>query len=335
MMKIEVAPDRPPNFFVLLTVGALVLSLLIKQLAGISGWALAIVVIALNSLVLSADSYVLKRNGFKAPTVWIILVPIYLWQRANLLRDKTRPYFWTWVAVFVLFVSVPVPLRTPPRLSSQVEAGSTGYRTTSTSPQVPQQDWARPTISQAQTFYDLGRKTAETLSSTPNWNKLALTEVGKLILKIEKYAPWFVTEEGWLYDVESVDPSAESFSWLAFLTPCAHMFALGMEEHFANRPPLTSGQIGERLNEVTNKVDIAFFRVAEITGVEAWDITWNVTVSQRGIALGDGTLAPVDGGMFLLDNVPMWAKWEFSKIAVPLDHIPIQRGQPLTVEVYT
>jgi len=288
MVQIEIVPNKPPSSFAWLTVGVLIFSLLIEQLVSISGWILTVLVITLNSLALSADSWVLKRSGLKAPTAWIILVPVYLWQRANLVKDKTRSYFWAWTVVFLLLIGVGV--YKPPQTASpsfpQAEESLTKYHSASGLSSVGQQDWARPTVSQAQLFYNLGREIAEIWSSSPEWQEVALTEMGKVMLAVIRYWFWYVTENGWLYqDIGSMDTSVKALSWLAFLTPCAHIFALGVEEYFAGQPPLTPDQIDERLKEVTNKVDLAFFRVTENPG-ESWDITWNVTVLQRGIVLG-------------------------------------------------
>lgn len=55
-----------------------------------------------NTVVCYLDERKLKTAGHKAPSNWmVLLVPIYLWQRANLLGQK-KYYFWAWIATFAL-----------------------------------------------------------------------------------------------------------------------------------------------------------------------------------------------------------------------------------------
>jgi len=54
------------------------------------------------------DEKKLKSAGHKAPSSgWVLLIPVYLWKRANLLGQKKR-YFWGWIAALLLSLFIDV-----------------------------------------------------------------------------------------------------------------------------------------------------------------------------------------------------------------------------------
>jgi len=57
------------------------------------------------------DTNAIRGSGNRAPAslVWCLLPPVYLWIRANRLR-QSKSYFWAWVACGVLAVVVDQPL---------------------------------------------------------------------------------------------------------------------------------------------------------------------------------------------------------------------------------
>lgn len=60
--------------------------------------------LVLNVAILFFDQYKLQKQGFSAPQKWwVILVPVYLWKRAELL-DHSKNYVYAWVAAFVLTI---------------------------------------------------------------------------------------------------------------------------------------------------------------------------------------------------------------------------------------
>lgn len=76
--------------------------LAVAVLERLTGWSLWWLAIGLNTGLALADEYFLKKSGHPAPDKWwTLLVPVYLWQRAQLLRQPLH-YFWAWMASFAL-----------------------------------------------------------------------------------------------------------------------------------------------------------------------------------------------------------------------------------------
>lgn len=62
------------------------------------------VYLLLNVAILLFDEYKLKKSGYTMPGKWwIVLIPVYLWKRAELL-DHPKNYVYAWVATFVLTI---------------------------------------------------------------------------------------------------------------------------------------------------------------------------------------------------------------------------------------
>jgi len=59
-----------------------------------------------NIVLCILDERKLKAAGHGAPsTKWCILIPVYLWKRANILGQK-KLYFWAWGAAFLLSFAI-------------------------------------------------------------------------------------------------------------------------------------------------------------------------------------------------------------------------------------
>jgi len=100
--------DPVNSVFAWLLVGVPILGVVIEANAASQAWpALAIV----NTLLVYFDRQQLQAARRKAPSfLWgLFLVPVYLWKRADLLR-QSQAIFAVWCVVFVLSVIVPVPL---------------------------------------------------------------------------------------------------------------------------------------------------------------------------------------------------------------------------------
>ncbi len=66
-----------------------------------SYWLYTYVSIGAYILCCSLDERHLRKSGFKAPSAfWVLLVPVYLWQRDSLF-GRWRPRFWLWCAALV------------------------------------------------------------------------------------------------------------------------------------------------------------------------------------------------------------------------------------------
>lgn len=84
------------------------LSMALTYITGMSAAETVIVGVGINSVLCFVDERRLKQAGYNTQKLgywWLILIPVYLWKRATLMRDG-RPYFWTWLAVMVLTVTV-------------------------------------------------------------------------------------------------------------------------------------------------------------------------------------------------------------------------------------
>lgn len=66
------------------------------------GWFALII----NVILCVIDERRLKAAGYAAPeTYWAVLIPVYLWKRANLI-GHSKNYFYAWIAGFVLLMLV-------------------------------------------------------------------------------------------------------------------------------------------------------------------------------------------------------------------------------------
>lgn len=71
-------------------------------LEAITGSALTWLYLAANIALCILDERRLKAAGHEAPSSWwCILVPVYLWKRAGLLK-QSKKIFWCWIAAFAL-----------------------------------------------------------------------------------------------------------------------------------------------------------------------------------------------------------------------------------------
>ena len=60
------------------------------------------------SILCTLDIKSLNSDGHQGPNIaWLLLVPVYLWQRASLLKQAPQ-YFWVWIVAFILSVFVTV-----------------------------------------------------------------------------------------------------------------------------------------------------------------------------------------------------------------------------------
>ena len=91
------------NRFVWALVGVQIIGALLGLLFDINiGWLILII----NVILCVVDERRLKAAGYAAPeTYWAVLIPVYLWKRANLI-GHSKNYFYVWIAGFVLLVIV-------------------------------------------------------------------------------------------------------------------------------------------------------------------------------------------------------------------------------------
>ncbi len=91
------------NRFVWALVGVQIIGALLGLLFDINiGWLILII----NVILCVVDERRLKAAGYAAPeTYWAVLIPVYLWKRANLI-GHSKNYFYAWIAGFVLLVIV-------------------------------------------------------------------------------------------------------------------------------------------------------------------------------------------------------------------------------------
>ncbi len=74
----------------------------------ITGRGLAGLYLLANIVCLALDEKKLRAAGQKTPVIWwVFLIPVYLWKRAVLLKQK-KHYFWAWVAAFVLSIMIGI-----------------------------------------------------------------------------------------------------------------------------------------------------------------------------------------------------------------------------------
>lgn len=63
-----------------------------------------------NVLFCLLDERKLTKAGHKTPDSWlVIIIPVYLWQRATILKQK-RSYFWVWIIGFIFSFLVEIEL---------------------------------------------------------------------------------------------------------------------------------------------------------------------------------------------------------------------------------
>lgn len=59
-----------------------------------------------NTVFCILDVKHLKSDGHQAPNVaWLLLIPVYLWQRASFLKQSPH-YFWVWIVAFILSIFI-------------------------------------------------------------------------------------------------------------------------------------------------------------------------------------------------------------------------------------
>lgn len=100
------AANDVDNRFVWWLVGAQLIGGVIQLFAGETNLSWAF--LGLNVGLCVADERRLKQAGHSAPSSWwALLVPVYLWKRANLLKQK-KTYFYAWMAAMVVSLSLAV-----------------------------------------------------------------------------------------------------------------------------------------------------------------------------------------------------------------------------------
>lgn len=91
------------NIFVWLVVAVPVAGIAIELIANRQ---LAWVYLVLNVILCSVDAWKLENARRPSPSAWwCLLIPVYLWQRATLLKQK-RIHFWAWIAAFVVSIGI-------------------------------------------------------------------------------------------------------------------------------------------------------------------------------------------------------------------------------------
>ncbi len=99
----ELLTDVMDNKYAWLIVIAPIIGLIFELIAGED---LIWIYFLLNVVFFSLDYKELKGRGLDMPHIaWVILIPVYLWKRANLLGQK-KHYFWGWVVVFLLSLAL-------------------------------------------------------------------------------------------------------------------------------------------------------------------------------------------------------------------------------------
>lgn len=69
-------------------------------------WISFVIAILLYGLFLGLDRVDLKEARIEVPFAswFIVLVPVYLWKRADVVHDKDRTHFWAWATImYVLY----------------------------------------------------------------------------------------------------------------------------------------------------------------------------------------------------------------------------------------
>ncbi len=89
------------NLYVWLVVAVPILGIIIQQYTGV---VLMWIYLALNIVFCILDERKLKSAGHVAPnTVWAFFIPVYLWKRANFLKQK-KLYLWCWIIALSLSI---------------------------------------------------------------------------------------------------------------------------------------------------------------------------------------------------------------------------------------
>lgn len=115
----QLPPLAPPplqsittdNKFAWLLVTVPILGLFAYLLTGMSSiWVFIVILFVLNTIFLMQDHKTLQSNNHEVPKKgWNNLVPVYLWNRAKYLSQKSF-YFWAWIVSFsfsILMVFAP------------------------------------------------------------------------------------------------------------------------------------------------------------------------------------------------------------------------------------
>lgn len=93
------------NKFVWFVVAVPIIGLIIEYMIGRD---LAWIYWIINIVLCVLDERKLKSAGHKAPTTWwAIIIPVYLWKRAGLLK-QTKNYFWGWIASFIIAILISI-----------------------------------------------------------------------------------------------------------------------------------------------------------------------------------------------------------------------------------
>lgn len=95
--------DDIDNRYIWAVVAVPIVGVIIELMTSTPLWWLYI---AANIVCCVLDEKKLKAAGHETPVKWMVfLVPVYLWQRAELLGHK-KHYFWAWIAAFVLSILI-------------------------------------------------------------------------------------------------------------------------------------------------------------------------------------------------------------------------------------
>lgn len=109
--------DTPPplagtdvyNLYVWLVVAIPIVGAILELLLfDVLGAASALLYLVPNVVLCVLDERKLKAAGHQAPSSWwCLIIPVYLWKRATLLKHK-KHYFWGWVAAMVISIFITI-----------------------------------------------------------------------------------------------------------------------------------------------------------------------------------------------------------------------------------
>ena len=111
LFKSQKSSDGPPPLtgddiddkYIWAIVGVPIVGVIIELIAGTE---LTLLYLAANIVCCILDEKKLKKAGQEAPETWMaFLIPVYLWKRATLLKQK-KHYFWAWCAAFLISIII-------------------------------------------------------------------------------------------------------------------------------------------------------------------------------------------------------------------------------------
>lgn len=68
----------------------------------------ALIYFLLNVIFCVLDEKLLKSKGYQTPnSLWLIFIPVYLWKRANTLKQN-KVHFWGWIAAIIISIMITI-----------------------------------------------------------------------------------------------------------------------------------------------------------------------------------------------------------------------------------